>query len=144
MLPRYTKFNLGQKKDAHVPTTNKFCLILCPKTLTWPAQPLMIWPLPSFPVLCLLLVHHLSNLPSSQKGNCFFTPPRLCPFCSLCLERSPTPPAFLHFLHLQSPEFLLTLQNPTPLSNFLCGAPARTPLQSQEFSGPINPCISHL
>ena len=137
MFPRYTKFNSGHKKDAHIPPTNKFCLIFCPKTLTLPAKPFTIWPLPSFPVL-YLQVNHISNLLSSQKGNCFFIPPSLCPFCSHCLEMSPTP--FLHFLHLQSPEpFKTSLECPASS----VASPSLLS-QSQAFSGPEPPCTSCL
>lgn len=58
------------------------------------------------------------------KGNCFFTSPRLSLFCSLCLKMSPAP--FPHLPHLQSPEFLLMLQNLTAVSHLLCDVPART------------------
>jgi hypothetical protein len=59
------------------------------------------------PVLLFLFTF---DLPSSWKGNCFFTPPSLCPFFFLCQEIKTT--SFLYFLHLQSLEFLSTLQIP--------------------------------
>lgn len=67
ILPRFTKFNLGQKKNAPVLQQVNSFLIPCLKTLTWPAKPFMMWPPPSFPVPSLLNVHHISTLPSSQR-----------------------------------------------------------------------------
>lgn len=89
-LPRYAKFNLGQKKHACVPPTNKSCLTLCPKTLTQATKPFTTWP-PTFLSSLFLPEHHVSRkgLPS-QEGTCFSTPLSLCPFCSLCVEPSPT------------------------------------------------------
>lgn len=66
-MPRFTKFNLGQKKNAPVLQQVNSFLIPCLKTLTWLAKPFMMWPPPSFPVPSLLHVHHISTLPSSQR-----------------------------------------------------------------------------
>lgn len=102
LLPRYTKFNVGQKKHAHVSPTNKPCLTLCPDSHS-DCQALYALASSFLSSVSILHEHHVSSLLEqfpfcSQKGNCFFTPLSLCPFCSLCLELSPTP--FLHFLHL--------------------------------------------
>lgn len=98
------------------------------KTLTWPAKPFLIPPHRPF---LLFPFSMCATSPTSPvlKGNCFFTPLRFGRFYSLCLEMSPTP--FLHFPHLESPEFLLMLQNLTAVSNLICGTPTQTQSESR-------------